>query len=66
MDSGETIRKKLTSPVLLLIHSMPVRDRIDNEQDLPVNEVSPGYFDIRLLSISHQNIENHLFHLLGR
>lgn len=30
------MRKKLTSPVLLLIHSIPVRDRIDSEHDVPV------------------------------
>lgn len=42
MDSGDIIRKKLTSPVLLLIHSIPVRDRIDSVHDVPVRRVSLG------------------------
>jgi hypothetical protein len=37
MESVVKIFKKLTSPVLLLIHSIPLRDRSDNEHERPVN-----------------------------
>ena len=67
MNSGDISRKKLTSPVLLLIHSIPVRDRIDNEHDVPVRSVSLGSFISHgLYSLSYRNIGNHLFGLPER
>lgn len=58
------MRKKLTSPVLLLIHSIPVRDRIDSEHDFP-NCREPRLIH-EILVVSYQNNESHLVRLLGR
>jgi hypothetical protein len=42
MELVVKIFKKLTSPVLLLIHSIPPRDRSDNEHERPMNSKLVG------------------------